>query len=302
MDSRGDRSESGNRLTSMTSAIAPNNGSQSIASQSQNVDFSSVLSRTLQSIKDDPAQLRNAIYELARIKLQRECFLTVPPLTVLETRRLMLALETAIERVEAVSSQQDELPTLESLTRLMENVDHASTSTGTRQLIVGPVIDHVPTPTRGSNARSAAFTQSLEGSAHRRRWSVVAPLFQAGALVTVLIALYIAFGFGKRLTASQSPNALPVSPAKPGVIASQTKLPDRQLPVASEEHRGSPRQKSRCQASMECTLSAPTTWLNWNHCREGCRTPESSSAHRLMGPVARSCPMEEFRLSSSVAI
>ena len=102
----------GNRLTSMTSAIAPNNGSQSLASQSRNVDFSSVLSRTLQSIKDDPAQLRNAIYELARIKLQRECFLTVPPLTVLETRRLMLALETAIERVEAVSSQQDEVPTL----------------------------------------------------------------------------------------------------------------------------------------------------------------------------------------------
>src|SRR6478735_10796290 len=125
MDSCSDRSESGNGLTSMTSAIAPNNGSQSIASQSRNVDFSSVLSRTLQSIKDDPAQLRNAIYELARIKLQRECFLTVPPLTVLETRRLMLALEAAIERVEAVSSQQDELPTLESLTRLMENVDHA---------------------------------------------------------------------------------------------------------------------------------------------------------------------------------
>src|SRR4051794_28667326 len=128
----------------MTSQVASTNGQQGVALQSRKVDFSLVLSRTIQSIKDDPAQLRNAIYELARIKLQRECVLTVPPLTVLETRRLMLALETAIERVEAVASEQDELPTLESLARLMENADAASASTGTRQL-VGPVIDHVPT-------------------------------------------------------------------------------------------------------------------------------------------------------------
>jgi hypothetical protein len=73
--------------------IAPDNGPQSLASKSRKVDFSLVLSRTIQSIKDDPAQLRNAIYELARVKLQRECLLTAPPLTVLETRRLMLALE-----------------------------------------------------------------------------------------------------------------------------------------------------------------------------------------------------------------
>ena len=51
------------------------------------------------------------------------------------------------------------------------------------QGIVGPVIDHVPTPTRGSNARPAspAFAKSLKGSADRRRWSFVAPLFQASA-------------------------------------------------------------------------------------------------------------------------
>src|SRR4051794_9594001 len=133
----------------MTSQIASPKGQQGVALQSRKVDFSLVLSRTIQSIKDDPAQLRNAIYELARIKLQRECVLTVPPLTVLDTRRLMLALETAIERVEAISSEQDELPTLESLARLMENADAASASRGTRQLIGGPVIDHVPTLTSG---------------------------------------------------------------------------------------------------------------------------------------------------------
>jgi hypothetical protein len=31
-----------------------------------------VLSRVIGSIEDDPAQLRNAVYELARIKLRKE--------------------------------------------------------------------------------------------------------------------------------------------------------------------------------------------------------------------------------------
>jgi hypothetical protein len=36
------------------------------------IDFAIVLSRVIGSIENDPAQLRNAVYELARIKLQTE--------------------------------------------------------------------------------------------------------------------------------------------------------------------------------------------------------------------------------------
>jgi hypothetical protein len=77
------------------------------------LDFSSVLARTIESIQQDPAQLRNAIYELARMKLQREAWLQSPRMSVLEQRRMMLALETAIERVETLSSHQDELRALQ---------------------------------------------------------------------------------------------------------------------------------------------------------------------------------------------
>jgi len=66
-----------------------------------------VLSGIIESIENDRAQLRNAIYELARIQLQRIAWQRNPPMNVLEMRRLMLALETAIERVETVSSQHD---------------------------------------------------------------------------------------------------------------------------------------------------------------------------------------------------
>jgi hypothetical protein len=45
-----------------------------LAAKSPEVDFSLVLSRVIGSIKDDPAQMRHAIYELARFKLQREAW------------------------------------------------------------------------------------------------------------------------------------------------------------------------------------------------------------------------------------
>src|SRR5262245_58429023 len=73
-------------------------------------EFSLVLARMIRSIQNDPEQLRNAVYELARVKLQKEVWLTEPRLSILEMRRLTLALETAIERVETVSSGRDALP------------------------------------------------------------------------------------------------------------------------------------------------------------------------------------------------
>src|SRR5262249_7510844 len=67
-------------------------------------DFATVLTQTIGAIELDPAQLRNAVYELSRIKLQTECS-KYPPLAVLETRRILLAFEAAVERIETASSE-----------------------------------------------------------------------------------------------------------------------------------------------------------------------------------------------------
>jgi hypothetical protein len=83
--------------------------SEGRADRTPAVDFSGVLTRTIESIRDDPAELRNAIYELARIKLQRVARQQQPPMTLLEERRLMLDLERAIERVETCLSGQDQI-------------------------------------------------------------------------------------------------------------------------------------------------------------------------------------------------
>src|SRR5207302_4366274 len=75
---------------------------KSLAAKSSEVDFAIVLSRVIASMENDPAQLRSAVYELARIKLQTELSINVS-----EKRDLALALESAIERVETVSSKHD---------------------------------------------------------------------------------------------------------------------------------------------------------------------------------------------------
>jgi len=78
------------------------------ATTSPEVDFALVLSRVIDSAKQNPAELRYAIYEIARIKLQQEGWSKNPPLEDSEMRRLTVALETAIERVEAISLREQD--------------------------------------------------------------------------------------------------------------------------------------------------------------------------------------------------
>jgi hypothetical protein len=70
-------------------------------------DFSRMLVKVIDNVQQDPAQYRNLIYEMARVQLQREAWHRDPPMNILEFRRMMLALETAIERVETEAAQRD---------------------------------------------------------------------------------------------------------------------------------------------------------------------------------------------------
>ena len=106
---------------------------KNLAERSLEVDFAVVLSRVIESIEDDPAQLRNAVYELARIKLRREAWQRDPPLKLWQNRHLTLALESAIERVETIYSKHDELRALQSLYRLIE-----STEIGRSEVMIEP--------------------------------------------------------------------------------------------------------------------------------------------------------------------
>lgn len=65
------------------------------------------LSAVIESSKDDPAQLRRLVYELARSNLERQACRTDPPLNPSEIVDGTRALEAVIARIEAEASQQD---------------------------------------------------------------------------------------------------------------------------------------------------------------------------------------------------
>src|SRR5882757_2274140 len=65
------------------------------------VEFALVIARMIDSLKNNPEDLRQAIYELARYKLQEQ----LPNANAGEKERTQQALETAIRGVEAFSEQ-----------------------------------------------------------------------------------------------------------------------------------------------------------------------------------------------------
>lgn len=105
----------------MTAPAAPNNSARNVPATSAELDFSLVLARVIGSIENDPAQLRSAVYELARIKLEREAWRRDPPMSVSEIHRLMVALDAAVDRVESVSLRHDESRAVRSLDRMIES-------------------------------------------------------------------------------------------------------------------------------------------------------------------------------------
>jgi len=177
----------------MGSDIKPTSEATSAANL-PSVDFSSVLTRTIESIRDDPAQLRNAIYELARVKLQKEAAAKSPPLSILETRRLMLALETAIERVETFSSQQDVSQARQSLHGIAGNtgIDLESFAAAHDPMLV---IDQPPgrehTPHAAPTSPAATSKRNVTGWLRRLG---AGPLARTAVVTAVAVALIVIAG------------------------------------------------------------------------------------------------------------
>src|SRR3954471_11508904 len=75
----------------------------------QEVEYALILSRMINTVKDDPAEIRATIYEFARAKLKLDTSWAEAD----ERKRLASALETAIHGVEAFSLRQEQTALLE---------------------------------------------------------------------------------------------------------------------------------------------------------------------------------------------
>jgi hypothetical protein len=172
---------------------------------SAELDFALVLARVIGSIENDPAQLRNAVYELARIKLQREAWQQHPPMSGRESRRMMLALEAAIDRVETMSSRYNELRAPQLLDRLIESSGF---------LPQHPIsIEHNPVLTIEQDERPdpsvdlSSATHVPRNRARHRPWSAIAALLAAALVAAGGLAAYVILDrqFGSFDSRSTSP-------------------------------------------------------------------------------------------------
>jgi hypothetical protein len=185
---------------------------KNLAGRSPEVDFAVVLSRVIESIEDDPAQLRNAVYELARLKLRREAWRRDPPLKLWEARHLTEALESAIERVETIYSKHDELRALQSLYRLIE-----SSEIGGSEVMMEPrepllIVNQAPAQTADADHLPVLLTRAKGTSLNAERslhWPGAAPLLR-GAIVVIFAVALCAVLSQSGLLGTQAPqNAAP---------------------------------------------------------------------------------------------
>jgi hypothetical protein len=201
----------------MTSQPQEIGGGNNLAARPLEVDFAVVLSRIIDSIEHNPAQLRNAVYELARIKLRREAWRENPAINPPEARRLTLALESAIEGVEAIYSKHDELKGLQSLDRLIE-----SSKISRSEVMIEPreplVITNQGLTTADADHPPVFLSRAKDTSLNVKRllhWPGAAPLLR-GALVAIfalaLCAVFSQFGLLGRqapLSFSSQPESAP---------------------------------------------------------------------------------------------
>ena len=161
------------------------------ADRALQADFGVVLSRVIDSIENDPAQLRHAVYELARMKLRREACRRNRPINHLDVRRSKLALESAIEGVEVMYSGRDELRALQSLNRFIE-----SSEIGRSEVMIEPrqpllIINQKSTQSADTYHRLVFLARLSLNLKRSLRWTDVAVPLRGATIAIIAVALCV---------------------------------------------------------------------------------------------------------------
>jgi hypothetical protein len=159
------------------------------------VDFALVLARMVDTVKADPSQMRNIVYELARAKLRQEITWADPD----EEVRHIRALETAIRGVEDFSRRQDQSKALSDLSSPTQ-----AASISLHQGVLRP--PDPPTLVDQGNTISDTLTSVREPQFGRTRtksfrsvWIRAGAGFAILALFAVLTKNYLPFNLPNKL-------------------------------------------------------------------------------------------------------
>ena len=205
------------------------------ADRSLQADFGVVLSRVIDSVENEPAQLRHAVYELARMKLRREACRRNRPIKHWEVRCSKLALESAIEGVEIMYSRRDELRALQSIHRLIESSDIGQSEVIERRatsLIINQKSAH------GEDIR-LVFLAGVKGPSpnlkRSLRWADVAMPLRGATVAIIAVALCVVLSQLGSL-GRQAALSLPSQPkSEPMVQPAAARVNDE--PFAHFQHR-----------------------------------------------------------------
>jgi hypothetical protein len=191
----------------MTSEITTIEHDETTSPHSQEVEFALILARMINTVKEDPSQLRRTVYEFARAKLKSD----ISWADEQESARLLAALETAIQGVEKFSLNSDQNERLQLAARSGQ-IAHGSPSAG---LSPKPTVeinrvahpaDDTPT-SRGFGLTSAPHVAGLQRRLISTLVSITFGVLLAGTALGV--ALYHRAG----ISTSPPPQADP-APAK----------------------------------------------------------------------------------------
>ena len=183
---------------------------RNLSATSPEVDFALVLSRVIGSIEDDPVQLRNAVYELARIKLRQEAWRRKGPVNLLEARRLSLALESAIERVETIHSKYDELRALQSFDRLIQSSEIAASEVMVEPRTPLLILNEAPAQRKDADHLSVFLTRANDTWLNIKQslcWRGTAPLLRGATVAIFAVALCVVFDRQFGLLERQAPHS-----------------------------------------------------------------------------------------------
>jgi hypothetical protein len=148
------------------------------------VEFALVIARMIDSLKNNPEDVRQAIYELARYKLREQ----LPNANAEEKERTQQALETAIRGVEAFSEKRHILaPAFQS------QLNGPGTASTDRKLSSPELIPQV-----GRRSRLYLDSQGNTGGSEHTH-SPWPHLRRTAAMIAILVAILVAFQQRERL-------------------------------------------------------------------------------------------------------
>jgi hypothetical protein len=186
-----------------------------VSPHAQEVEFALILSRMINSVKDDPVQMRLAIYEFARARLKIDSSVAERA----ERKRLAAALETAIQGVERFSARHEQKELLQppAVQILFGNSSAEPPSTS-----LVSIYQANPAST-GTLVPNETYQYSQSGAETRMRLPVPRAWFWIGALLVGVVTGEAGYHERESLlrwAGAKSPPSTAVMVAKPVAVSS----------------------------------------------------------------------------------